>query len=222
MKCWNCQNALGEALLCGRCEMPQPIETLGPFDALGLPPRLACEDTELRENYERLVRKCHPDLFRAHMDERVLTAARLAMRTLNDAYRELRDPIRRLRYVLAAAGRYQEVTRAVPNGLQESAQIIDRVLRTVEEARAQGDRDAWESEQDHLASLQVQTEKAAQRSESVYQGLVAEWDEAVAAHSAAWPEMPGGWYEQAQQWLGEREYLNALTTRMQSGREWVD
>ncbi|MCK4305900.1 MAG: DnaJ domain-containing protein [Candidatus Eisenbacteria sp.] len=222
MKCWNCQSALDEALLCARCGMPQPTEFLGAFEVLGLAPRLNWDAAELQRSYEQLAQKCHPDLFWAHMDERVLTAARRAMRTLNDAYRELRDPIGRLRYVLAATGHSRELTRTVPDGLQESAQIVDRVLRTVEKARSSADRETWEAHQDHLASLQVQVEKAQEHSESVRAGLVVEWDNAVGNAPMAWPQVSDGWYEQAIRWLGEREYLDALTTRMHTGRDWQE
>jgi DnaJ-domain-containing protein 1 len=222
MKCWNCQNALEELLLCGRCGMPQAVEFLGPFEALGLPPRLNWDAGALRKSYERLAARCHPDLFRAHHDERVLTAARLSMRSLNDAYRELRDPVARLRYVLAATGHLRELTRTVPEGLQESAQIIDRVLRAVEEAREKGDREAWETEQDHLAALQVQIEKAQGRSDGLHANLVAEWDQAISGRRESWPDLPDGWYEQALRWLGEHEYLDTLDRRARAGRHWEE
>ncbi len=219
MNCWNCENALDSPLLCGRCGVPQPVEFLGSFEALGLPPRLTLNADELDQGYERLARACHPDLFRAHMDERVLTASRVAMRTLNDAHRTLSGPIDRLRYVLATCGRSTESTRTVPEALQTSAQIIGRVLATVEKARAQGDQEAWEAEQDHLASIQVQVEKADQRSNSTMMTLFMEWDDAVGSAGNDWPEMSEGWYEQALRWMGEREYLESLIRRVAQGRQ---
>ncbi len=222
MNCWNCQNLLDEPLICGRCGMPQPVEFLGLFETLGLAPRLCWEAGELRRTYERLALRCHPDLFRAHKDERVLTAARIAMRTLNDAYRALHDQRGRLRYVLAAIGQTQEPTRMVPEGLQESVQIFNRVFSAVEDARSNGDLAAWEVEQDHLASLQVQAEKAEQRSDSAVTGILKEWDDAVGAAGEGWPKMPASWHEQALQWLGERDYLESLTKRILAGRKWLE
>ena len=150
----------------------------------------------------------------------MINAARVAMRTLNDSYRTLKDRTKRLRYVLAASGRLGETTRTVPEGLQESAQILGRMLGAVEEARQKGNREAWEGYQDHLASLQVQAQGAAQRLEQAFEALALEWDDAVNRAGGAWPEMPEGWQVQAQRWLGEQEYLEALLERMRTGRVW--
>lgn len=220
MKCWNCENALESALLCGRCGMPQPVDVLGAFEALGIPPRLQWPAEELEQTYERMALQCHPDLFRAHRDERVINAARVAMRTLNDSYRTLKDRTKRLRYVLAASGRLAETTRTVPEGLQESAQIISRILTAAEEARQKGDREAWESHQDHLASLQVQAESAVERSRVNLQLVEQQWDDAVRRAGDHWPDVPDGWEVQAQRWLGEQEYLDALMERLRAARSW--
>lgn len=220
MTCWNCENALNIALMCERCGMPQTIEGLDPFLVLGLPPRLHWPPVELTTTYENLAHKCHPDLFRAHRDERVLIAARGAMTALNDAYRLLQDPVGRLRYVLAASGQAMETPRTVPEGLQESAQIISRVVETVERAKVKGDRDAWEAQQDHLASLQVQVEAAEKTSMSDFTTLCQEWDGAVGAARDQWPRMAEGWSAQVNRWLGERVYLEALAGRVRAGRIW--
>jgi hypothetical protein len=220
MKCWNCENALENALLCNRCGMPQPVDVLGAFEALGLPPRLQWPDEEIERTYERMAVQCHPDLFRAHRDERVINAARVAMRTLNDAHRTLKDRQKRLRYVLAASGRLAETTRTVPEGLQESAQIISRILSVVEDARQKGNREAWESHQDHLASLQVQAEGAVERSRANLQVVEQEWDEAVRRAGDHWPDVPDAWEALAHRWLGEQEYLDALMERLRAARAW--
>lgn len=220
MKCWNCEVALESVLLCARCGMPQPVDVLGAFEALGLSPRLQLAEDEIERTYERMALQCHPDLFRAHRDERVINAARVAMRTLNDAHRTIRDRTRRLRYMLAASGCLGETTRTVPEGLQASVQIISRMLAAVDDARQKGDREAWESHQDHLASLQVQAESATQRSEQTFRALALEWDDAVRRAGGSWPGIPDGWLTQAQRWLGEQEYLEALQERMRLGRMW--
>jgi len=219
MKCWNCQNSLDLVLICERCGMPQAVATHSPFDILGLPPRLHWNETEIRSVYERLARRCHPDLFRAHRDDRVLSAAHSAMRALNDAFRTVRDPRRRLSYVLAATGSTQDSTRTVPAGLEDSVQIIERVLCTVEEARRQGDRAAWEAEQDHLGALEVRVEKARERSDATLRQLVSEWDEAVGVADGEWPEqLPDQWVERVRTWTGERAYLDGVCGRMEEGR----
>jgi DnaJ-domain-containing protein 1 len=219
MKCWNCQNSLDLPLLCERCGMPQPVASLSPFEILGLPPRLHWGEGEIRAVYEKLARRCHPDLFRAHRDDRVITAAGSAMRALNDAYRTLREPQRRLNYVLSATRFTQDSTRTVPPGLEDSVQIIERVLSAVEEASRRGDRAGWEAQQDHLAALEVKVEKARERSDATLRQLVTEWDAAVLTADGEWPEdLPDEWTQQVRTWVGERGYLDAVRARMEEGR----
>ena len=76
-------------------------------------------------------------------------------------------------------------------------QILERVLAKIEEARRQGDRAAWEAEQDHLAALEVKVEKARERSDKTLRTLVTEWDAAVDVADGEWPEqLPDQWGEQ--------------------------
>lgn len=219
MNCWNCQNGLDEVLLCRRCGMPQMVEVSQPFRVLGVPPRLGWSIVDLQLRYENLIQHCHPDLFRAHKDERVLSAARAAVQALNDAYRMLSTPVGRLRYVLAANNRPDTITRTIPEGLQSSAQIINRVLGTVEKAQKEGDLEAWEAEQDHIASLQVQVEATEERSAEVLSGLLAEWDSGVTRAKDEWPDMPDDWFAQVVDWIGKQDYLNSLKTRLRRGRQ---
>ena len=219
MKCWNCQSGLEEVLLCASCGMPQQVEVAHPFQVLSVPPKLGWDAAELQLRYENMIQRCHPDLFRAHKHEKVLSAARSAVQVLNDAYRMLRKPVGRFRYVLVASGKTPEITRAVPKGLQSSAQIIQRVIRAVEDAQKTSDHELWEAQQDHLASLQVQVEAAEKASDLILKGLTDEWDGAVDSAKGKWPRMPEDWFIQVSAWIGEREYLDTLLSRIQLGRQ---
>ncbi|MBM3316258.1 MAG: hypothetical protein FJY75_00255 [Candidatus Eisenbacteria bacterium] len=223
MKCWNCQNPSDEALVCGRCGMPQPVGSPpGPFEALGLAPRLRWEAGELQGVHEDLARRCHPDLFRAHRDDRVLSASKSAMRALNDAYRTVRDRDSRLIYILSALGQGQQSMRTVPEGLQDSAQILDRVLSRIEEARQKGDRAEWEAQQDHIASLQIKVEGARERSDHALRVLAGEWDAGLSAAGGEWPEIGEEWIARAVTLAGERAYLRTVGGRLAEAREWPD
>lgn len=201
--------------------MPQPVAgPLGPFQVLGLAPRLRWEQGELLGVYERLARRCHPDLFRAHRDDRVLSAAKSATRALNDSYRLVRDIDSRLRYVLSTLGHSQHSTRTVPEGLQDSAQILERVFARVEEARQKSDRAAWEAQQDHAASLEVKVEAARERCDQALRALAAEWDAAVAAEEGDWPSIGEDWIARALTLAGERAYLRTIEARLAEARRW--
>ncbi len=69
------------------------------FEALGLPEQLAINSNTLETSFYALSRKWHPDRFaRASADEQQRALDFSAL--LNDAYRTLRDPVRRAEYFL--------------------------------------------------------------------------------------------------------------------------
>ena len=73
------------------------------FDLLGIPVAFRLEAPELERRYRELQSRVHPDRFAAGTD----TERRLAMQwatRANEAYRTLRDPVDRARYLLQLKG----------------------------------------------------------------------------------------------------------------------
>ena len=101
--CWSCSTpiAVGE-LFCQMCGKIQPPAG-GFFTVFGLLPRLNLDLVMLEHEFHRLSRKLHPDRFgRASEQEKEWSLAGSSL--LNDAYRTLKDPIQRTRYVLRLHG----------------------------------------------------------------------------------------------------------------------
>ncbi len=73
------------------------------FAVFSLVPRLNLDLGMLEHEFHKLSRKLHPDRFaRASSEEKEWSLADTAL--LNDAYRTLRDPIRRTEYLLKLQG----------------------------------------------------------------------------------------------------------------------
>jgi molecular chaperone HscB len=73
------------------------------FDLLGLPPRYRLDGRELEQRYQSLARETHPDRFTQSGDvERRQALVRST--ALNEAYRTLREPLRRAAYLVALHG----------------------------------------------------------------------------------------------------------------------
>jgi molecular chaperone HscB len=70
------------------------------FTFLGLPKHLALDDRQIQERYFALSRQFHPD-FHAQADEETKQVNLERSSTLNRAYRTLRDPFERARYLLS-------------------------------------------------------------------------------------------------------------------------
>ncbi len=73
------------------------------FAVLGVPRRWHLDAALLAERHLALTRELHPDRFaQASPRERLMSLERTT--AINDAYRTLRDPIRRAEYILSLAG----------------------------------------------------------------------------------------------------------------------
>lgn len=73
------------------------------FDLLGLPLGYAVDLAHLEQRYRELQSQVHPDRFAAGSDAERRVAMQWATRA-NEAYRTLRDPVGRARYLLSLKG----------------------------------------------------------------------------------------------------------------------
>lgn len=104
MRCWNCgAETLGQSF-CPACNKiaPRPPGATH-FDAFGLPPAVDLDLAALEKQYRELSMKLHPDRF-AQADARERRLSLEQTTALNDAYRTLRDPVRRAFYLLKLHG----------------------------------------------------------------------------------------------------------------------
>ena len=102
--CWSCAVAHNDAtLFCPHCSKIQPPPGGDYFSVFGLVPQLDLDLGMLEHQFHKLSRKLHPDRFaRAQENEKQWSLADTAL--LNDAYRTLKDPIRRTEYLLKLHG----------------------------------------------------------------------------------------------------------------------
>lgn len=104
VECWSCAVAHNEStLFCPHCSKIQPPPGANYFSVFGLQPHLNIDLAALENGFHRLSRKLHPDRFaRASENEKEWSLADTAL--LNDAYRTLKEPIRRTEYLLKLHG----------------------------------------------------------------------------------------------------------------------
>ncbi len=91
------------------------------FEVFNLPPKLALDTAALEKSFYRLSRDFHPDRFASKPAEEQAEATEKSS-LLNDAYRTLRDPIRRTEYLLELEG----------------VEMEEQSVRATESARAAG------------------------------------------------------------------------------------
>lgn len=100
--CWQCGSADAGSLFCRYCNsLQEPVPDYYAF--FGVPRRLSINTDDLQNRFYSLSRLLHPDRF-TRRSEQERRYSLEASSILNDAYRVLRDPIRRAEYVLKQAG----------------------------------------------------------------------------------------------------------------------
>jgi len=184
--CWSCSVAHNEStLFCPHCSKIQPPPGGDYFSVFGLQPRLNLDLAALEHEFHRLSRKLHPDRYaRAGENEKQWSLADSAL--LNDAYRTLKDPLRRTEYLLKLQGAAMDVSAPARTASEFSqgreqnsrapADLLEEVFdlnMQVEEMRrskkmGQDDRDLKES-------LVASSQKFASLVDAVDRDLRAQW-----------------------------------------------
>lgn len=100
--CWQCGTPDVASLFCRYCNSLQaPIPNY--FEFFGLDCHLSIDPEHLQKQFYSLSRLLHPDRYTRRSEQEKHYSLQ-ASSILNDAYRVLRDPIRRSEYVLKEAG----------------------------------------------------------------------------------------------------------------------
>ena len=100
--CWSCGQSSETSLFCPKCNALQPPPK-DYYALLGMERKLNLSVDELQRRFYELSRQLHPDRFmRKSETERQYSLD--ASSILNDAYRALKDPVKRAQYVLSLEG----------------------------------------------------------------------------------------------------------------------
>ncbi len=208
--CWSCSAAhKASALFCSNCSKIQPPPSGEYFSVFGLRPQLNLDLDALERELHRLSRRLHPDRFaRASENEREWSLADTAL--LNDAYRTLKDPLRRTEYLLKLhgaeigeehAGKDRRDPSRVPPDLLEEVFDLNMQLEEMRSARQAGETDQ-------------ELEKNLVEAKKKFDGLLEEVDRDLRAQWQAWDEGDQAAREAAQKTmaalLDRRRYLNNL------------
>ncbi len=139
MICWSCEKDAGDGVLCGACQAIQPAPAgIDHFQVLGVQRRFDLDEADLERRYRDLSRIVHPDRY-ARADARARRASLSRSVQLNQAWKTLRDPVRRAEYLLELAGievgGEEGTRRAGPDGQKERVPVPQELLMEVLELR---------------------------------------------------------------------------------------
>lgn len=108
------------------------------FEVLGVRPGFAMDLGELERRYKELTKVLHPDRW-ARADARARRASLERSVQLNEAWRALRDPVRRAEYLLARAGVEVAPEKGGPPVPQGLLMEVMELREALAEARAARD-----------------------------------------------------------------------------------
>lgn len=125
--CWSC-GAMRAAHFCGSCGKVQPPAPVDYFTFFGLPAKLDIDAAVLEKDFYQLSRKLHPDLSaRASSQEQEWSLEQSSL--LNDAYRTLRDPIKRTQYLLKLEGvELEEQSKAATEQARARGEVKKQIV----------------------------------------------------------------------------------------------
>lgn len=153
--CWSCGD-MRAAQFCGACGKVQPPAPVDYFSFFGLPKKLNLDIKALEKEFYALSRKLHPDVY-ANSGEKEQHWSEEQSSRLNDAYRTLKDPIKRTEYLLKLEGvELEEQSKAateqarssgaqkkqvVPPALLEEVFELNMQLEEMRMGKKMGERD---------------------------------------------------------------------------------
>jgi molecular chaperone HscB len=102
--CWSCERATVDGETCASCGAILPPEpSADHFSVLGVPMTYGVDLAAAEARFRELSRRFHPDRF-ATADPRARRASLQRSVQLNEAWRTIKDPLRRAEYLLRLAG----------------------------------------------------------------------------------------------------------------------
>jgi molecular chaperone HscB len=138
------------------------------FEVFGLPGTLGIDLGALEKTFHQLSRKYHPDYFSTATPAEKTQAVRMTA-LLNDAYRTLRHPVRRVEYLLSLYGLKSDGSK-VPAALLMEVFEINEQLEEVKAGRASIEE---------IDSLRAQIKDKRERFDRELQQAALAWDELV-------------------------------------------
>jgi molecular chaperone HscB len=125
--CWSC-GTMRAVHFCGSCGKVQPPRPVDYFTFFALPRKLNVDTALLEREFYELSRKLHPDLS-ARADKREQEWSLEQSSLLNDAYRTLKDPIKRTEYLLRLEGvELDEQSKAATEKARATGEVKKQVV----------------------------------------------------------------------------------------------
>jgi molecular chaperone HscB len=204
-KCWSCGQEVADAQpFCSSCGKVQPPQEADYFSMFGLPRKLQLDAAALEKQFYRYSRRLHPDVHaQASQREQEWSLAQASL--LNDAYRTLKNPLERTKYLLRLEGVQLEDARE--SGGANPSKVPPDLLEEVFELNMQLDE---LRQNQKIGEDDPQLRQDLEKAQSEFANQLSAVDEQVKAQWAAW-DAASDRYDEA----GRSSAKEAMTTLLQ-------
>lgn len=205
--CSRCNAPCVDLHFCAECGCIQAVVSgTDYFSFLGLPRKLRLNEAELEKTFYALSRQFHPDYFMsAGPAEQQASIERSSM--LNDAYRTLRDHVRRVQYLLLLEG-YKEAEKRPPADLLEEVFELNMQIEELKMAKKTADEDeiaaVCSSLENALSGLRARLEEIDRRLLVLFEN----WDAVLQSADASTDKKPV--LDRMSELLSHRSYVSNL------------
>jgi len=190
---------------CSGCGKIQPVRDGSDFFTFfGLPRKLVIDESALESTFYKLSRQFHPDYFMSASEpEREASIQRSSL--LNDAYRTLRDRIKRVSYLLTLEG-YKEAEKKAPPDLLEEVFELNMQIEELKEAKGSGDDADLALARSALGEALSGLKEKLASIDTLLANLFLDWDRAADSDDPAKKTV----LDRMSELLSHRSYLNHL------------
>lgn len=206
--CSYCEATTDSGHFCSACKRLQPVAQDSDYFAfLNLPKKLRLDEAALEKTFYALSRQFHPDYFMNESDaERLASMERSSL--LNDAYRTLREPLQRAKYLLALEGYKEAEKKSPPADLLEEVFELNMQVEELKAAKKMGDEDEIVEARSALEeALSLLNDRLKELDARLFQ-FFDEWDAAV--DKATIETEKKALLDQMSELLSQRSYIRNL------------
>lgn len=193
---------------CTQCKAIQPLSQGSDyFSFLDLPKKLQIDAAALEKSFYALSRQFHPDYFmNASAEERQASMERSSL--LNDAYRTLREPVQRAKYLLALEGYKEAEKKSPPADLLEEVFELNIQVEEMKAAKKMGDEDELNEARAALEETLANLNSRMQGLDGQMFALFDKWDAAI--DNATIEQQKKAILDQMSELMSHRAYLRNL------------
>jgi molecular chaperone HscB len=204
--CWNCKHEVHTVDKCPSCHKILPmVENVDYFSYLGFKKQLNLNLDELEHRFFELSKEYHPDYFSNGSEvEKEISMERASF--LNSAYKVLKDPISRAKYLLKLEwGEVSEDKKKVP---PEILMEVMALQEKIEEITSEIDNNKKDELNTEIEEIRVELENKMKGLNSELKNLFIKWDGLLSGNTST--EVKQSILKEINKNLSIRAYLGTL------------